>query len=60
VHCAKPHGKFEICEVSINYCNISVPEVKERRCGEREYPGHHHYCVAYMKVWEKGVMFFDA
>jgi hypothetical protein len=33
VHCAKPHGKFEIWEVSINCCNISLPEVKERLWG---------------------------
>jgi hypothetical protein len=38
--------------VSINYFNVSLPEVKERCCGEREHP---HCCMADVRVWVKEV-----
>jgi hypothetical protein len=50
VHCAKPHSKFEIWEVSINYFNISLPEAKDRCCGEMEDLRH---CLGDVKVWGK-------
>jgi hypothetical protein len=52
-HCAKPHSKFEIWEVSINYCNISLPEAKERYYREMEDPRHCLGCVGDVKVWGK-------
>jgi hypothetical protein len=54
VHCAKPHGKFDIWEVSINYCNISLLEAKERCYGEMEDPWHSVCCVGDMKVCRGG------
>jgi hypothetical protein len=47
-HCAKPHGKFEIWEVSTNYCNISLPEAKERCHGEMDF--------AAWETWKYGKM----
>ena len=55
VHCAKPQGNFEICEVSTNYFNVSLPEAKERCCGEREHSRHCLCRVADVRVWEEGV-----